>query len=153
MITTWRWIIKKNINIIILAVSLSLVFTKALFSTYSNEQQMISDGNIYYLQYGVFTKENVMKDVTENLDNYFVKFEDNKYYVYLGAYTILQNAIKYQKILENNKIYTYIKNDYLNNGLEEDIKKIENDFPKENNELEIKNINNKIIKLFQNRKA
>ena len=51
IITIWRWIIKKNISTIILAVGLCLVFTKALFSTYSNEQEMILDGNIYFLQY------------------------------------------------------------------------------------------------------
>ena len=110
---------------------------------------MILDGNIYFLQYAIFTKEDVMNDVTKKLDNYFVIKDDNKYYVYLGAFISLDNALKYQKILEDNKIYTYIKNDYLNNGLEDDIKKLDNDFQKEKDISKLKEINNKIIKLFK----
>ena len=148
MITIWRWTIKKNINVIILAVSLCLVFTKALFSTYSNEQEMILDGNIYFLQYAIFTKEDVLDDVTSKLDNYFINMEDGKYYVYLGAYTSISNALKYQKILEDEKIYTYLKNDYLNNGLEDEIKKLDKEMKKTDNVQKIKEINNKIIELF-----
>ena len=148
MITIWRWTIKKNINVIILAVSLCLVFTKALFSTYSNEQEMILDGNIYFLQYAIFTKEEVLDDVTSKLDNYFINTEDGKYYVYLGAYTSISNALKYQKILEDEKIYTYLKNDYLNNGLEDEIKKLDKEMKKTDNVQKIKEINNKIIELF-----
>lgn len=110
---------------------------------------MILDGNIYFLQYAIFTKEEVMNDVIKKLDNYFIIHEDNKYYVYLGAYTTLSNAIKYQKILEENKIYTYIKNDYLNNGLENKIKLLDEEFKKESDLKKLKDINNKIIDLFQ----
>jgi len=110
---------------------------------------MILDGNIYFLQYAVFTKEDVMNDVIENLNNYFVINEENKYYVYLGAYATLSNAIKYQKILEENKIYTYIKNDYLNNGLEDEIKILDEEFKRESDLKKLKEINNKIINLFK----
>ena len=111
---------------------------------------MILEGNIYFLQYGIYTKENVMNDVIKKLDNYFVIQEDNKYYVYLGAYITYSNALKMQKIFEDENIYTYIKNDYLNNGLEDEIKKLDNEFKEEENKQNIKDINNKIINLFKN---
>lgn len=117
--------------------------------TYSNDQEVILDGNIYFLQYAVFTKEDVMKEVTKKLDNYFVITEDNKYYVYLGAYTSFSNALKYQKILEENGIYTYLKNDYLNNGKEDDIKKLDKEILKENDPKKMREINNQIIEIFK----
>ena len=77
---------------------------------------MTSDGNIYYLQYASFTKKDVMEENIKKLSNYLVIEENNKYYVYVGATTFLENAHRLKNILEDNGIYTYIKNDYLGNS-------------------------------------
>lgn len=149
MIKIRRWIIRRNIGVILLAVSLCLVFTKALFSTYTTQEEMILEGNVYYLQYAIFTKEDVMLDAVKKLDNYFIIHLDNKYYVNVGAYLTLSNAKKYQKILEENKIYTYIKNDYINSDRKEKIKKWDSDFKKEKDTLKLREINNQIINIFK----
>ncbi len=77
---------------------------------------MTSDGNIYYLQYGVYVNQDVLNESIKKLDDYIVYEHDNKYYVYLGAYPDLMVALKMKKIFENQNIYTYIKNDYMNNS-------------------------------------
>ncbi len=118
--------LKRNIEIIIVAILLCIVFTKALFSTYQQEQVMTMDGNIYLLQYGSYINEEVMKENIKKLDNYIVVEEDEKYYVYVGAFINLDNAYKMQEKLKNNNIYTYIKNDYLDLNIIDKIKKIEN---------------------------
>ena len=93
-----------------------MVFSKAMFSSYKNEQVMSSDGNLYLLQYGSYINYDVMEENVKKLDDYLVYELDEKYYVFLGAYTDLTIANKVSKILENKGIYTYIKNDYLGNS-------------------------------------
>lgn len=74
---------------------------------------MISSGNLYLLQYGIFIDKNVMDENIKKLDDYIIYERDNKYYVHLGAYTNIDTAKKMQKYFENINIYTYIKNDYI----------------------------------------
>ena len=107
--------IKKNIGVIMMAVLLAYFFSKIIFSSYESEQVMISSGNIYLLQYGSYINKEVMNENIEKLDNYIIYEHDDKYYVYLGAYTNIETAKKMQKYFEKNNIYTYIKNDYLSN--------------------------------------
>ena len=100
----------------ILAVSLCLVFSRAMFTTYKNEKVMTMDGNLYLLQYGSYISRDVMEENIKKLDNYLIYEEDNKYYVFVGAYTNLENAYIMQKELEERGIFTYLKNDYYGNS-------------------------------------
>ena len=121
-----------------------------MFTSYKEEQVMTSDGNIYYLQYASFTKKDVMDENTKKLDNYIVKEEDGKYYVYIGVTTILENANRLKKIFENNGIYTYIKNDYLGNS--EIINKIialDKEIINEESDMKVYEKNQEIIKLLK----
>ena len=142
--------IKKNIGIILLAISLCFVFSKAMFSTYHNEQVFSSDGNIYLLQYGSYINEKVMKENIQKLDNYITYEDDGKYYVFLGCFTNLSNAKKMSKIFENKNIYTYIKNDYLGNSdVIEKIKELEKDIMEINDIKEISDVNDAILNLLK----
>ena len=143
--------IKRNIGIIFLAIGLALVFSKALFTTYKEEQVMTSSGNIYLLQYGSFINKEVMNENIKRLDDYIIYEHDDKYYVYVGAYINLDTANKMKKYFENENIYTYIKNDYIGNSdvinkVKELDKKILNE---DNQELIIEN-NKKILNLLKN---
>ena len=100
----------------ILAISLCLVFSRAMFTTYKNEKVMTMDGNLYLLQYGSYISRDVMEENIKKLDNYLIYEEDNKYYVFVGAYTNLENAYIMQKELEERGIFTYLKNDYYGNS-------------------------------------
>ncbi len=109
-----------------MSVSLCIVFSKAMFTTYKTTDALTLDGNIYLLQYASYISKNVMEENIKKLDNYIVVEEDEKYYVYVGAFINLDNAYKMQEKLKNNNIYTYIKNDYLDLNIIDKIKKIEN---------------------------
>ena len=113
-----------------------------MFTTYSNTEAMIMDGNIYLLQYGTYISKDVMEENTKRLDNYLIVEEDDKYYVYVGAFINKDNALKLQKIFENNNIYTYLKNDYLDSTIIDKIKNIENKEIENNN---LQEVNNKIL--------
>ena len=105
---------------------------------------MTLDGNIYYLQYAIFTNLDVLNDNIDKLDDYYLVTEDNKYYVYLGAYTDLLKANEMQKEYEKNGIYTYIKNDYLGNmDIVDKIKE------KESENKDIKLINKEILEILR----
>ena len=140
-------IIKKNIGVIILAVSLCVVFSKALFSTYRSETVMSMDGNIYYLQYGSYVNYNVMEEAIKKIDDYIIYEEDGKYYVYVGAFIRLENAQKMQKIFEEENIYTYIKNEYLGNKeLYKKIEKLDYNVSLEN---DLRKTNKKIMDILK----
>ena len=124
------------------------MFSKAMFTTYKTSEVMTMDGNIYLLQYGSYISRNVMEENVKKLDNYITLEEDNKYYVYIGAFTNLEYAKKMQKILENKNIYTYLKNDYIGDSkIIDSIKEIEEEY--ENNHQELSEINKKILAIIK----
>lgn len=137
--------------IIFIAVSLALVFTKALFTSYEASEVMTSSGNIYLLQYGSFINKNVMNENIKNLDNYLFYEHDDKYYVYLGAYFNIDTARKMQKFFENENIYTYIKNDYIGDSeVISKIKDVDNKILNEDNYEKIINYNKEILNILKN---
>ena len=142
--------IRKNIGVIILSIALALVFTKAMFTSYTEEKVMTSDGNIYLLQYGTFINKDVMMDNIKKLDNYLIYELDDKYYVHLGVFTKYDTALKMQKIFEQDNIYTYLKNDYLSNmDLINQINELDEEIFNEKNVNKIKNINNEILNIVK----
>ena len=111
---------------------------------------MSSDGNLYLLQYGSYISRDVMEENVKKLDDYFMYEDDDKYYVFLGAYTDLSIAKKVSKILDNKGIYTYIKNDYLGNSeVISKINTLEKSITEEDDEEKINEINKKIIEILK----
>ena len=127
------------------------MFTKALFTTYREEQVMTSSGNIFLLQYGSFINKEIMEENTKTLNDFIVLEQDNKYYVYLGSYINIDTANKMKNYFESNNIYTYIKNDYLSDSeLIKKIKVIDEDILNENDFSKIDELNKKILNLLKN---
>lgn len=133
------------------AILIGVIFSNLLISSYQEEMVMKSEGNIYLLQYGVYTTKEVLSENIKNLRDYIVYEENNKYYVYLGIFVNYENAYKVSEILKNNDIYTYIKSDYLNDT---DIVKKINILGEKmislNKESEIKSLNREMLDLYQN---
>lgn len=126
------------------------VFVKAFFSSYESETVMTMDGNIYYLQYGSYISKDILNESVSHLSNYYISEEEGKYYVYVGMFTNYENALRYSELLENDNIYTFIKNDYLtDSSLINDIKKLDESFIKEENTSKLKKINDEILNLFK----
>lgn len=110
---------------------------------------MTMDGNIYLLQYGSYINPYVLEENVKKLDNYISYEEDGKYYVFLGGFTNLENAKKVSKILKDENIFTYIKNDYIGNS--EIIRKVnewEKNIQEEEDSNKILEINNQILKVL-----
>lgn len=134
-----------------MAFLLATIFSKLIFSSYESEQVMISSGNIYLLQYGSYINKEVMNENIKKLDNYFISLNDGKYYVYIGGYTNINTANKMQKYFEDNKIYTYIKNDYLTNlEIVNEINEIDKSILEEKDYKKSIELNKKILKLLEN---
>ena len=110
--------INKNVIIVILFGSLiGYVFGNILFKNYKGIEYVNEDGNIYYLQYGVYTnKESAIENSKKLNDNYIIKEMNDKYYVYLGVTENYDLAIKLQKYYKDQNIYTYIRSDYVENS-------------------------------------
>lgn len=140
----------KNYGIILLAVLIGVIFSNLLFSSYEDEMVMKSEGNVYLLQYGIYTTKNVLNENIKKLTDYVIYENDSKYYVYLGVFINYENANKVSRLLENENIYTYIKNDYLSDtSIVKKIGILDNKLSLLNKESEIKDINKKMLELYK----
>ena len=101
---------RKNVIIVIcLGILIGYVFGNIIFNNYEGKEYLESDGNIYYVQYGVYTTLDAAKENSQKLDNYKIVEEDDKYYIYLGVTTSHEVALKIQEYYKGKDIYTYIR--------------------------------------------
>ena len=108
---------KKSIILVILFGSLvGYLFGLIIFKNYDGVKYINEDGNIYFVQYGVYTTEEGAISNTKKLDNYKIYVEDDKYYVYLGITSNYNVALKLQEYYKQKNIYTYIREDYVENS-------------------------------------
>ena len=108
---------RKNIIIVIsFGVLIGYWFGQLIFNNYTGSEYIDENGNIYYIQYGVYNSNEAALLNASNLDNYVIKELDDKYYIYLGVTTSLDTALKIQDIYTKKYIYTYIRADYVNNS-------------------------------------
>ncbi len=108
---------KKNVIIVIvLGILTGFLFGNLIYKNYSGIEYLNEDGNIYYVQYGVYTSQDSALSNASNLDNYLIQEMDDKYYVYLGVTTNYNTALKIQNLYNEQDIHTYIRSDYVSNS-------------------------------------
>ena len=109
---------KKQIIIVILFGSIvGYLFGNILFKNYQGIDYLDDDGNIYYLQYGVYTTKDSANSNTKDLDIPYVIHEmDEKYYVYLGITSNYDIALKLRDMYKEKNIHIYIRSDYVENS-------------------------------------
>lgn len=109
---------KKEIILVILFGSLiGYVFGSIIFKNYKGVEYLENDGNIYYLQYGVYTTLEAAKVNSEQInDTHFIREMDDKYYVYLGVTTDYDKALKLKELYESKNIHIYIRSDFVENS-------------------------------------
>ena len=91
-----------------------------------------------------------MQDNLNKLNDYITYEDDNKYYVFVGAFINLENALKLQNILNNQNIYTYIKNDYISdNKIIKEIEKYDEEAIKTDDEDKIIKLNKNILSILK----
>ena len=136
---------KQIILVIILGSFLGILLGNFIFKNYQGTNYLESDGNIFYLQYGVYTsKEAAEVNSKKIIKEHFIKELDNKYYVYLGVTTDYDRAVKLQKELEQENIHIYIRSDYVENS--ETLEKLK-EYEKEIND---ENIQSVMKEIFEN---
>ena len=107
---------KKIIFPVLISIILGIASGKILYDYYENKKETNNNTyNSYLLQVGVYTDKHSLKQATKNLNDYIVKEENGKYYVYVGMTTSMENANKIKKAYENKNIDLYIKEDNINN--------------------------------------
>ena len=108
---------RKNIIIVItLGILIGYLFGHLIYLNYEGIEYKEDDGNIYYVQYGVYTNYEAALSNSNKLDNYKILEMDDKYYVYLGVTTSFENALKIQNLYKEKDIHTYIRSDFVNNS-------------------------------------
>ncbi len=108
---------KKNVIIVIfLGIVIGYLFGSLIYKNYQGSEYQEDDGNIYYVQYGVYISKEAAVKNSKSLDNYLIKEDDDKFYVYLGVTTTLNTALKIQNYYEDKNIHTYIRSDYVENS-------------------------------------
>ena len=105
---------KKLILSVIIAILFGFISAKFL---YHNYEVKIKEPiyNSYLLQAGVYSDKDSLKKGLKNLNDYIVREENGKYYVYVGITTSKSNADKIKKAYDDKNIDIYIKQDNINN--------------------------------------
>ena len=99
---------KNNIKYIIIAAIIGITLGKYTFNEYKeNKVRTIKEkaNYIYLMQYGVYKNENIMKENTIKLKNYFYFLDNKGYHVLIG---ITKNKNNKKKIVDSYELLTNI---------------------------------------------
>ena len=106
---------KKIIIPIIISITLGIISAKLLYDYDNSTTTNKKNYNSYLLQVGVYNDKHSLKQATRNLNDYIVKEDNGKYYVFVGITTSEKNANKIKKTYANKDIDLYIKKDQIDN--------------------------------------
>lgn len=71
--------------------------------------------SLYYVQRGVYTDIDSMKDNMKEFTHYIYNVEDNNYYAYIGITTNKENALKIQNYYKSIGYDTFLKDKITDN--------------------------------------
>ncbi len=107
---------KKIIKPILLCGLVGFLLSKFMLSQYENKEEIKpvfkSDKSLFFIQYGVYSSQESMKDNTKELNHYIYNFNDDLYYVYIGITNNFENATKLKGYFKTLGYDIYIK-DYV----------------------------------------
>lgn len=92
---------------LVLAILLGFLSAKIVYAIYNPKSE--ENYNSYFVQSGVYSNENILKEEIKKLKAYTLIEENNKTYVYVGISTNLENANKIKEAYQKMGINTYIK--------------------------------------------
>lgn len=98
----------------IIAILSGLILGNIFYRQYEKEQNLDSEYNTYLLQLGIYNSREELENKTRDIENYLVIERDNKFYVYLGISTKIDNAEKIQDVFSSNDINVSIKKSVIN---------------------------------------
>lgn len=91
-----------------LAILLGFFASKVIYGQYTTNNSK-SNYNSYFLQQGVYTTLNSLKSSTKSLEYYITQKINDKYYVYVGITSNIDNANKLKEIYKEKKIPIYVR--------------------------------------------
>ena len=104
---------KKIIIPVILCIFIGFLLSKFMLNQYQNKQKITPVFNtgekLYFIQYGVYSSEESMKNNTDKLNYYIYNLENNMYYVFIGITKSSENASKLQGYFKTLGYDTYMK--------------------------------------------
>ncbi|MEG1009670.1 MAG: hypothetical protein RSF67_07675 [Clostridia bacterium] len=112
---------------IMLSIILGFLCSKFIFNNYMEEKPVYNEiKRAYFLQYGVYKDENVLKDATKNLDSKLILTNNKLNYVYVSITMSEENALKIKSLFEKENINLFIKEiEISNNELIENIEQFD----------------------------
>lgn len=141
---------KKNVYLTIVSGILIGYFISIMLTSGNSLDVDVPDGNIYYIQYGVYTSKETALNNVNNIESYIMSESDEKYYVYLGITTNYDHAVKIQKMYLDKNIYTYIRGDYVNDTkLLEELTEYDELITADSKNSEIYEVMNEVLKNYQ----
>ena len=115
---------KKYIFPILLSIVVGFFTAKFMFNQYGETEKLIpvfSQGEyLYFIQQGVYSSVESVKENLKNFNNYIYTIINGKYYVFIGISKNMQNVEKIQGFYKKNGYITYVKefkvknSDFLN---------------------------------------
>lgn len=107
---------KKIVIPIIISVLLGCISAKLVYNGHKLKTETTSVSyNSYLLQVGVYNDKETLDKALKKLNDYIVKEEDNKYYVYIGVTTSKENANKIKNAYKDQDLDIYIKEGNIDN--------------------------------------
>lgn len=111
---------KKIIIPIVLCIIVGFLFGKIMFSQYENEDAEFTSSNpkserVYFIQAGVYSNIENMKEAFNSTENYIYRLEDNKYHVYVAMTKEKDNVEKLKNYYEK-KYSIYVKEIEISNN-------------------------------------
>lgn len=106
---------KKFLVWIVIAVLSGLTLGNIFYKQYEKEQNLDNVYNTYLLQLGVYNSKKEMQEHLNDLEDYMVIEQNDKFYVYLGISTKKTNAQKVQDAFLEKNIKVSIKKTAIDN--------------------------------------
>lgn len=105
---------KKFLFSLVVAIALGTVVGKYFYNE-TNAQTVFKEGEIIFLQQGVYTDKKNMEENIKRIDPKVIVEEDDKFYVYVGITKSKKNAEKIKALYEKKGYDIYEKNIAVSN--------------------------------------
>lgn len=104
---------KKYIFPIFLSIVVGFFTTKFMFDQYGSKETLspvFNQGeNLYFIQQGVYSSVDSLKENLKNFNNYIYTIINGKYYAFVGITKNVEIVAKMQEFYKENGYITYVK--------------------------------------------
>lgn len=106
----------KNIFPVVLCILIGFFMGNFMFKQYNTEKASITGENLYFLQIGVYSSEDKMKESLKNIQYYIYTKSDDMYYAYVGIIKSKDNLEKLKDYYKKEGYDIYVKEVFVSNS-------------------------------------